>query len=275
MTRPASKERYFDDDAMIRRVHREQTVALCGGRSLLLMAAHPVAFEGFFMSTGSLDEPYERLRRAGLVLDTIAWGPRPRADAMLKRVRAMHRAASGEIPHAAGPFPAGTPYRADDPELLFWILASLVDSALLVYERCVRSLDDAEREAYWQDYRVIGKCFGIPYKAMPRTIDDFDDYMARMLASDELHVTPQARELGIQIVLNPPVPLALRPVVELANQVTVGWLPPRIRKMYGLRWDPARAVALRGGAEYAKRVVVPLLPDRLRLVPSARQAAAA
>lgn len=273
MTVSARKDAYFDSDAMVRRVHREQIVALAGGRSLLLMAAHPVAFEGFFMSTGSLDEPYERLRRAGLVLDMIAWGPRSRADTMLKRVRAMHRTASGTLPQAAGPFPAGTPYRADDPELLLWILASLIDSSMLVYHRTVKPLSDAEREHYWQDYKVIGKCFGIPRKAMPRTVDDFDAYMADTLASDELHVTPTARDLGIRIVLHPPVPLALRPLVELANQVTVGWLPPRVREMYGLRWDPARAIALRGGAEYAKRVLVPLLPDRLRLVPSARAAA--
>lgn len=274
MTDAALHDAYFDDDAMIRRVHREQVVALCGGRSLLLMAAHPVAFEGFFMSTGSLDEPYERLRRAGLVLDTIAWGSRARADTMLKRVRAMHRTATGTIPHDAGPFPAGTAYRADDPELLFWILASLVDSALLVYERCVATLSAAQREQYWQDYKVIGRCFGIPLKAMPRTVDDFDAYMERMLASDELHVTPTARDLGRQIVLNPPAPLLARPLVELANQVTVGWLPPRVRSMYRLSWDPARAVALRGSAEYAKRVLVPLLPDAVRLVPSARVAAA-
>jgi uncharacterized protein (DUF2236 family) len=265
-------DRYFGPDALVRRVHREQAVGLCGGRALLLMAAHPVAFEGFFMSTGSLDEPYERLRRAGLVLDTITWGRRSRADAMLRRVRAMHREARGTIPRAAGPFAAGTPYRADDPELLLWILASLADSALLVYERLVDTLDPAQRDAYWQDFRVIGKCFGIALKAMPRTIDEFDDYMATMLASGDLHVTPQARELGVDIVLRPPVPLALRPLAELANQVTVGWLPADVRAMYGLRWDPARAVALRGGAEYAKRVVVPLLPDRIRLVPSARAA---
>lgn len=272
MPAAAHHDEYFGADAMIRRVHREQVVGLCGGRALLLMAAHPVAFEGFFMSTGSLDEPYERLRRAGLVLDTIAWGPRSRADAMCRRVRAMHRQASGTIPRDAGRFPAGTPYRADDPQLLLWILASLADSALLVYERMVGTLHPAQREAYWRDYKVIGKCFGIPVKAMPRTADDFDAYMAAMLASDELFVTDQARRLGIDVVLRPPVPLALRPLAELANQVTVGWLPPRVRGMYGLRWDPARAVALRGGAEYAKRVVVPLLPDRVRLVASARAA---
>ena len=76
----------------------------------------------------------------------------------------------------------------------------------------------------------------------------------------------------MQIVLKPPVPLAARPLLELANQITVGLLPREIRRQYGLRWDPARALALHGGAEYVKRVVVPLLPGRVRLVASARAA---
>jgi hypothetical protein len=51
-------------------------------------------------------------------------------------------------------------------------------------------------------------------------------------------------------------------------------MPPRIRRLYGFSWDPARAIALRTGAEYARRVVVPLLPERVRLVSSARRRAA-
>ena len=97
---------------------------------------------------------------------------------------------------------------------------------------------------------------------MPDTIEDFDAYMGGMLARGDLHVTPQARELAIEIVMRPPVPLRLRPLLELINQITVGLLPDEIRRLYGLRWDPARAVALRGGAEYVRRVVVPLLPER-------------
>jgi uncharacterized protein (DUF2236 family) len=63
--------------------------------------------------------------------------------------------------------------------------------------------------------------------------------------------------------------------VELANFVTVGLLPPGVRRQYGFSWDPARALARRGGAEYLKRVVVPMLPQGVRYVPSARRAAAA
>ena len=46
---------------------------------------------------------------------------------------------------------------------------------------------------------------------------------------------PQARELATGIVLHPPVPLHLRPLLELVNQVTVGLLPPPVRRMYGFR----------------------------------------
>ena len=117
---------YFTDASMVRRVHREFVVGLAGPRTLLLQATHPVAFAGFFAHTGALDEPYERLARTAKVMDTITFGPRDRADRMTRRVRAMHARVRGELSEAAGPFPAGTPYAADDPELLLWILAAIL-----------------------------------------------------------------------------------------------------------------------------------------------------
>ncbi len=267
-----AKATYFTDESMLRVVHREQIVSLSGARALLMQAAHPVAFEGFFAHTGSLDEPYERLARTARVLDTIGFGSRDRADRATRRVRAMHRRARGALSRQAGRFPAGTPYAADDPELLLWILACLVDSGLTVYERYVRGLRPHERESYWQDYRVIGRLFGLKPSQMPDTHADFRAYMSAMIEGEDLCVTEAARELGVQIVMRPPVPLAARPLLELANFVTVGLLPARIRRAYRLGWDPARELALRGGAEYARRVLVPLLPDRVRLVASARAA---
>jgi uncharacterized protein (DUF2236 family) len=176
----------------------------------------------------------------------------------------------GELARSAGRFPAGTPFAADDPELLMWVLATLVDSALVVYDRYVGSLSRSERDAYWQDYRVIGRLFGLKDAEMPGDIGEFDDYLRAMLDGPDLHVTSAARELAVKIVMQPPVPLIRRPVLELVNFVTVGLLPPQLRRQYGLSWDPLRALMLRGGAEYAKRVVLPLAPRRLRVVPSAR-----
>ncbi len=262
----------FSDDAMLRRVIGEYAVAFSGPRALLMQAAHPVAFEGFFAHTGALDDPYARLRRTAQVMDLVAWGPRAEAQRATRRVRAMHRRVSGQLDRPAGRFPAGTPYAADDPELLLWILATLVDSAVLVYEKYVRALDDEEREALWADYKVVGREFGLADADLPATWGDFRAYVDDMVASGDLHVTPEARELAIEIVMHPPLPLVARPLVELVNQITIGLLPADLRRQFGFGWDPLRGLALRGGAQYAKRLVLPLVPERLRLIPQARAA---
>jgi uncharacterized protein (DUF2236 family) len=243
---------------MLREVVGHRLTGLSGPRALLVMAAHPVAFAGFFAHTGALDDPYARLRRTGEVLDAVAFGTKAHADRLTRRVRALHRTVRGTLPEPAGRFAAGTPYRADDPELLLWILAALAESAMLVYPRYVRSLSRAELDSLWRDYRVVGRRFGLRERDMPADLDAFEAYMAGMYASGDLAVTPQARELAVDVVFDPPVPVHLRPLRELVNQVTIGLLPGPIRRQYGFSWDPVRELAARGGAEYVKRLALPV-----------------
>jgi uncharacterized protein (DUF2236 family) len=266
---------YFGEHSMLRRIHGERAVALAGPRALLMQAAHPLAVYGLLSHSSALDEPYERLARTAETMSVIGFGPREEADRVTRRVRAMHRRVSGRLPRAVGAYPAGTPYRADDPELLLWVLFTLVDSALVVYRRYVGSLSRAEEEAYWEDYKVVGRLFGLRKRDMPATVDDLDAYRRRMLEGHELLVTDWARERAREIVLEPPVPWVARPLLETVNFVTVALLPDRIRDMYGFSPLPpafVRKALVTGGAEYVKRAVILVLPGRLRLVPAARVA---
>jgi uncharacterized protein (DUF2236 family) len=267
---------YFSDDSMLRRVHRERALALSGPRALLMQAAHPLAVSGLLAHSDSLDDPYDRLARTAAVMSTIGFGSREDADRVTARVRAMHGRVRGRLSEPAGPYPAGTPYAADDPELLLWVLFTLVDSALVVYRKYVRPLSREEEAAYWDDYKLVGRLFGLRDADMPGTLAELDAYRSEMLDGEILHVTAWARERARSIVLEPPVPWMVRPLVETVNFITIALLPDRIREGYG--FSPLPPVAVRrllvgGGAEYVRRAVIPFLPDRLRLVPAARLSA--
>jgi uncharacterized protein (DUF2236 family) len=267
---------YFSDDSMIRRVMRERAVALSGPRALLMQAAHPLAVAGLLAHSEALDDPYVRLARTAEVMSTITFGPRAEADRMTRRVRAMHRSVRGALPEAVGIYPAGTPYRADDPALLMWILYSLVDSAAVLYRTYVGRLTGAELDALWDDYRVIGRLFGLRRSNMPATRLDLEGYGRRMLTGDELRVGDWARRRARAIVLEPPVPGRLRPLVETVNFITIALLPDRIRSEYGFLPLPPAAVRkamVQAGALYVRRGLLPVLPAHVREVPAARRAA--
>jgi len=268
--RPAGPgEGHFDDASPIRRVNRELIVAFSGARALLLQAAHPVMFEGFYDRTTGLADPHGRLARTATVMNTIYFGRRDDADAMTARVRRVHARIRGTLPEPAGRFPAGTPFAADDPRFLLWTLAPLFESAESIYRMYVGDLDRDERDALWADYRRVGRMFGLRERDMPRTIEAFDEYYRGMLEGGDLWVTPRARELGRAVVFHPPAPARMRWLVESVNFIVAGSLPPRIRRGYGLRWDPVREAVRRGGAEYTRRVLLPLLPAALRNTPVA------
>ena len=278
MSRPdelSSSKGYFDEGSMFRKINRERAIALSGPRALLMQAAHPLAVFGLLAHSSAMEEPYDRLARTAETMNTIAFGSRAEADRITRRVRTMHRRVSGHLVEPIGPYAAGTPYRADDPALLLWILFTLVDSSLVVFRTYVRSLSRAEEASYWEDYKVVGRLFGLSKRDMPETIDDLDEYGRQMLEGDELLVAPWARERAREIVLAPPVPLLTRPLLETANFVTIALLPDRIREQYGFFALPPvfiRKALVAGGAEYVKRTVIPFLPDRIRLVPDARAA---
>ena len=260
---------YFTPDDAIWRIGGELGMLLGGGRALLLQVAHPLVAVGVAEHSGYREDPWKRLAGTMNSVWAMVFGTRAQADRAAARVRAMHGKVSGTLAEPMGPFPAGTRYSALDPELLLWVHATLVDSALLVHSRWIGRLDLAEEEAYYEDAKTLARLFGTPLEVIPPTLADFRGYMEGMIEGDEICVTETAREIA-RTVLHPPLPLPLRPAVEAVNLVTASLMPPRLRRAYGLSWDPARAAVAAGSQHWVKRIAMPLLPDRFRRVPDAR-----
>src|SRR5690242_20895899 len=118
----------FADDSIIRRVNRENVLILGGGRALLMQLAHPKVAAGVDEHSDFRARPVRRLRRTVRMTMAIVFGDRETALAAARAVNQAHAKVRGRS------------YRALDPDLLLWVHATLVDSALVTYETFVKRL---------------------------------------------------------------------------------------------------------------------------------------
>ena len=248
-------------ESVLRRVHEERAVGLLyGQRSLLMQATHPVAFTGLLSSTTGTPAPFQRLARTAKIMETIFFGSQADADRITGAVQKMHTRVRGTTDRRAGPHPAGTPYAATDPEFLLWILACLADSALVLHRVFVRDLDEDERERFWQDYLLVGELFALDRAHAPAGYGEFRDYMRERIASRDLYVTEEARELGRRVAFDLPLPAHRRAALPAVNLAVTGSLPSRVRRLYGIPWSAPHEAAYQAlvRSHRLSRPVVPL-----------------
>jgi uncharacterized protein (DUF2236 family) len=77
----------------------------------------------------------------------LTFGDDAAREAALEGIRAIHRRVHGQLTIGTGRFPAGTPYSAEDPDLLLWVHATLLDSIPRIYELIVAPLTARARRA--------------------------------------------------------------------------------------------------------------------------------
>jgi uncharacterized protein (DUF2236 family) len=250
----------FPPGTVARRVNGETALLLGGGRALLLQLAHPMVAAGVADHSDFRRDAFGRLANTLDLTLTVSFGDEDQRRNAVARVTATHRRVTGR--RDAGP------YRALDPELLLWVHATLVDSALATYERFVGSMGPVARHRYYSEMRRQALTFGIPEDRLPGSFEDFRRYVDGMVAT--LDVTDEARELSYG-VLQPATPAPLRPVSAVMRYLTVGLLPERIRSAYGLVWSPVKEPVFTALAT-AIRAGIVLLPDVWRRWPHARDA---
>ena len=241
----------FPDDAVIRRVSSEAILLLGGGRALLMQLAHPQVAAGVADHSGFERDPFGRLRRTLEATYTIVFGTEEEADLVARQLWAVHE-------HVTGPG-----YHANDPELLMWVHATLVDTALRVHARFLRPLNSPDAERYYEESLVVGDVLGVPRDVQPPDLAAFRQYTREMVGS--LQVSDTARQLA-DAVLHPKLPFVAEPGLALARELTAGLLPRPLRQQFGLGWDRNREAALLlAGA--ASRTVLSRVPSVIRRAP--------
>lgn len=244
----------YGPDSVVWLVNKETAVTLAGGRALLLQFAHPGVAAGVDEHSDFRRHPLPRLWRT---LDRplrLIFGDSQEAA---RQINQAHRGVRG----------AG--YRASDPELMVWVGATLIDSALDAYQRFIRPLSPAEREDFYQESKAIAPLLGVPESAQAETYDDFAAYWSGMLNGDVLRVDDRARELAAAALR--PLPLVPDLVWKPLEILTAGLLPERLRDAYRLPWRRREQRAYR--ALEALIRASRHLPAPLREMPVARRAA--
>lgn len=265
-----SDEGLFGPDSLTWRVNREGVLLLGGGTALILQVAHPLVAAGVAEFSNYREDPWGRLYRTLDLTTKIVFGDEETAGRASRAIRMAHKRVHGETREAGGRYPAGTPYDANDTELLMWVHATLVHTSLQVYERYVGPLTIAEKRAYYEEQKTLGEAFGIPRDEQPADYAAFNAYFADMLQSDRIAVTGALRDV-VDATINPDLPFVARPIVEALNLATVGMLPESLRTDLGLPWGPNRERLFDAGRRVL-RALLPVLPSLLREFPPARSA---
>lgn len=247
---PNPQAGFFGPGSMAWRLNGEAMLGLVVLRALFLQVAHPKVAQGVADHSDFRRKPFERALATFKAQQRIVFGTCEESIEALMRIYARHVGVRGDG------------YEANDPALLFWVYATLIDSMFFAYRTFLPDLSAADWARFYEEGKLFAKLIGIAESEVPASLSDFEAWMTAKLAGDEISVSPAGYEVG-QSLLRMPV-AAAKP---LTGFIAAGTLPPKLREQFGLRWSPRRqwffdrlAATVRFGAR--------LLPTALHTSPA-------
>ncbi len=260
----SAEDYVFGPASEIWQVNRYATGLLFGPAAVLLQVAHPRVAQGVAEHSDFRGDALGRLKRTLTTVNSIAFGTHEAAEHMRRRMTAVHQRVQGDT---ADGVPGQRRYSAFEPDLLMWVLATLIDASFKGYEFVWGSLTLKRREQFFRDFRQFGTYFGLDEKEGPQNHGEFVDYFDSMLASDLLGSHPLCAEVAASVV-RPLAPMRDRLLGSLVDFLPIETISPALRDRLQLRstpWTSVRMTLLRRLAPLAFRV----LPKRLTYYPEA------
>lgn len=254
----------FGPDSMTWRLHADPSMLVGAMRALLVQALEPRAMAGVVQHSDYKADPWGRLNRTIRFVLHTTYGDTPTAEAACRAVRKIHDRVHGVDPVT------GRAYSAHDPDLLLWIHAVEVHSAVFAYRSYAGRLSDEDADRYVDEMVRVAEMLGMPGDIAPRTLGELREYLRGV---DGLQATRGARE-SLRLILSPPLPLALRPLWVLPAGAAVASLPRFARRMYGLPWFEPASLSVRA-AMFGLTRVLNVLPIEAPEIRDAKQRLAA
>jgi uncharacterized protein (DUF2236 family) len=232
-----------------------------------MQLAHPLVAAAVADHSRFRDDLMSRLRATLRTISTIVFGTEDDARTAARRVNALHATVAGRDD-------AGRAYSATDPHLLLWVYATLVHTAVEVYDGFVSRLTEVERTTFYKESKDVARLFEVPDDLLPTSLDDLHAWMRDRIESGEVVVTPLARELAAPLLRV--VPWVPNGVAGRLAFVVASLLPDELREGYRLPLDQPGRLAV-DALGRASRVLTPRTPRVLKtlvlkpLLPTAKE----
>ncbi|MGB3412607.1 MAG: oxygenase MpaB family protein [Microthrixaceae bacterium] len=252
----------YDATTLTWKLNSRWMVLIGGQRAAIMQIADPKVAAGVADHSSYRTDPLGRLERTMDAMMVIGFAsPEKRAKVLadLDRVHANVRGRTVD----------GDPYSALDPRLMYWVLATLFDTVMLVDERYVGHLRERDRERFIDESRAVASAFGIGEKYIPENLAAFRAYMAERV--EELRPSDTSREVA-RSLLQPGIRWIPDTAFVPLDWITLELLPSPLRCQLHLgALSPVQLAAVRG-ARRMSRTALPLVPQQLTRNPFAARA---
>jgi uncharacterized protein (DUF2236 family) len=226
----AADDGFFGPASVTWRLSADLSAPVGGLRSLLLQALHPLAMAGVDSHSDWRADPAGRIASTSAYLATISYGERATAERAAARVRKIHQTVRGTDPAT------GQPYAANDPGLLLWVHAALVDSNLAAARLFGQQPSAADADRYVAEMTAAAELVGVPRGMAPASVAELDAYLDGV--RPVLTVTPAATESITYLLSLPGLDADIADLWREIADGAVASLPDWARGMYGYEAAP-------------------------------------
>lgn len=220
---------FFGPASVTWRLTGDLSSPVAGLRSLLVQALHPLAMAGVDQHSDWRADPAGRLASTSAYLVTITFGDQAAARRAADRVRKIHERVRGTDPVT------GRPYAAGDPDLLIWVHAALVDSALAAADLFGTPPTAADRDSYVAEMTAAAELVGVPAGRAPATAAELDAYLTAV--GPELTLSPAAAQSTAHLLDLPELDEDTGGMWRQIADAAIASLPGWALDLYG--WQPA------------------------------------
>ncbi|MFS0738300.1 oxygenase MpaB family protein [Sphingomonas sp. 1P06PA] len=219
-----SADALFAPSSVAWRVHGDVAGMMVGGvASLLLQMLHPGVLAGVWDHSDFRRDPAGRLRRTARFIALTTYGRRDQAEAIIAKVRGIHD-------HVHGRLPDGTPYSANDSDLLAWVHVTETLSFLDGWRRYGEPrMSRADQDRYFAEMAAIGTAMGAD--PVPRDRTAAESVIAGMRPA--LRVDDRTRSIARAVLARPADRLRDAPVRALLRAAAIDQLPGWAKAMHG------------------------------------------